>query len=297
MNIAVIGANGYLGQHLVYYLLKEKQQKPDCYDIQPDFAGKDTVAYQQLNICDKEQIGNCFAAYDYIYFFSGLTGTDVSIDRYRSFIEVNELGLLNVLDSLKDLNTKPKLIFPSTRLVYKGQENTPLSEDAEKEFRTIYSSSKFNGEKYLEMFRNLYAQPYTVFRICVPYGNVVGGQLSYGTVSFFLNKATNGEAITLFGNGNLKRTFTHVMDLCRQIVEVSAKPESNGNCFNTAGETYSLKEVATMIGEKFLVPVQFSEWPKKAWKLESGDTIFESSKLEQLLPEALKFSIKEWINA
>ena len=247
MNIAVIGANGYLGQHMVHYLIEEMQQIPKCFDIQPGFAGKSLVDYQQLNICDKEQVKE-LADFDYIYFFSGLTGTDASIDKYRDFIEVNEMGLLNLLDHLKGWERKPKLVFPSTRLVYKGQEATPLPEEAEKEFKTVYASSKYNGEKYLEMFRNLYGQPYVIFRICVPYGNVVGGMLSYGTVGFFLNKAMGNEPITLFGDGNLKRTFTHAMDLCRQIVEVAAMPESNGHCFNPAGETFSLKEVATMIG-------------------------------------------------
>ncbi|AKQ47450.1 hypothetical protein TH63_02820 [Rufibacter radiotolerans] len=296
MKIAVFGANGYMGQHIVHYLIEEKQVLPLCFDIQGDFMGKHQVKYQQMDISDKAQVQRLDQDFDYIYFFSGLTGTDISIDRYEAYIKVNEIGFLNLLDFLKNLDQKPKLIFPSTRLVYKGVENSPLPEEAEKEFRTIYASSKYNGEMYLEMFRNLYGIEYTIFRICVPYGNIVGGQLSYGTISFFLGRAMKKEPIVLFGDGNLKRTFTHVMDVCRQIIEVSEMPESNGHCYNIDGETFSLKGIASIIGEKYDVPVQYSQWPEKALKLESGDTIFNASKIIKIFPHTLNFSLQEWIN-
>jgi UDP-glucose 4-epimerase len=296
MKVAVFGANGYMGQHIVHYLVEEKECVPICFDIQDGFKGKQQVKYLQMDISDKVQVESLAKDFDYIYFFSGLTGTDVSIDRYEDYLKVNEIGFLHLLDFVKGLEKKPKLIFPSTRLVYKGVEDISLPEEAEKEFKTIYASSKYNGELYLQMFRNLYGLDYSIFRICVPYGNIVGGQLSYGTISFFLGKAMKKEPIVLFGDGNLKRTFTHVMDVCRQIIEVSEMPESNGHCYNIDGETFSLKGIATIIGEKYDVPVQYSQWPEKALKLESGDTIFKASKIKQLLPNTLNFSLQEWIN-
>ena len=66
------------------------------------------------------------------------------------------IGLLNLLDHLKTLEHKPKIIFPSTRLVYKGKIGIDLTESSEKEFKTIYASSKYNGELYLNMYHNLY---------------------------------------------------------------------------------------------------------------------------------------------
>ncbi len=295
INIAVIGSNGYRGRHLVQYLEQQSIQA-DCYDIAPQpLAAALIPRYRQLDLRSKEEIAAFSGNYDLIYFFSGLTGTDVSFDKYSDFIGVNELGLLNLLDHLRGLEKKPKIIFPSTRLVYKGEKDTPLTEEAEKEFKTIYASSKYNGELYLEMYRNLFGIDYTVFRVCVPYGNLFSDNQSYGTLSFFLGKARSGEAITLFGDGELKRTFTHVEDVCRQMAAVAVLPQSSGECYNIAGETFSLREVAGQISGKFGVGLQFTEWPQKALLLESGDTIFAGDKISGLLQPATLHNLTQWI--
>ncbi|TCJ14189.1 NAD(P)-dependent oxidoreductase [Flaviaesturariibacter flavus] len=296
MNVAVFGCNGYLGQHIVHYLLHEKGAAVTGFDLQEGYSGTDAIAYRKLDITDAAQVRSIEEGFDAIYYFTGLTGTDISFERYELFVQVNELGLLHLLQQLRGFTKKPKIIFPSTRLVYKGVEGVPLAEDAEKEFKTIYASSKYNGEQYLEMYRNLFGLDYTIFRICVPYANLVAGALSYGTIGFFLDKARKGETISLFGDGGLRRTFTHVQDLCRQIVEVAQLPGSNGQTFNTDGETYSLKEVATMIAGKYGAGVQLVPWPEKALKLESGDTIFDATRIRSLFPQSLTYSLSQWIN-
>lgn len=295
MKIAVFGANGYIGSHLVKYIRENKDWEIYGYDIQDSFMGEKGIKYFKTDISNKANL-DLDEELEQVYFFSGLTGTEVSIDRYEDYIRVNEIGILNLLHYLKERNKKPRIIFPSTRLVYKGVEGKPLKEDDEKEFRTIYASSKYNGEVYLEMFRNLYDIDYSVFRICVPYANMLGGKFSYGTIGFFMDKAMQQLPVTLYGDGRLKRTFTHVMDVCRQMIEVAIKPESNGVCFNIDGETFSLLEIASLIGEKYGVPVVKQEWPEKALLLESGDTIFDASRIRALLPGTIQYSLKEWIN-
>ncbi|RYY40086.1 MAG: NAD(P)-dependent oxidoreductase [Chitinophagaceae bacterium] len=296
-NVAVFGCNGYLGQHMVHTLLLQKELAVTGFDLQEAYAGTDYITYRKLDITDVAQVKTLGEDFDTIYYFTGLTGTDISFERYELFVNVNEMGLLHLLQHLRGFSKRPKIVFPSTRLVYKGVADKPLAEDDEKEFKTIYASSKYNGEQYLEMYRNLFGFDYTVFRVCVPYANIVAGALSYGTVGFFLGKAQQGEPISLFGDGELKRTFTHVMDICRQILLVSAMPESNGRVFNIDGETYSLKDVASLIAEKYGVPLQFVPWPPKALQLESGDTIFDGSRIRSLLPQTIKYSLQEWIHA
>lgn len=280
---------------MVHTLMWQKESSVTGFDLQDAYAGSDHITYKRLDITDKAQVQTLEEGFDTIYYFTGLTGTDISFERYELFVNVNEMGLLHLLQHLRGFNKRPKIVFPSTRLVYKGVENKPLAEDDEKEFKTIYASSKYNGEQYLEMYRNLFGFDYSVFRVCVPYANIVAGALSYGTVGFFLAKAQKGEPISLFGDGELKRTFTHVMDICRQILLVSGMPESSGRVFNIDGETYSLKEVATLIARKYNVPLQFVPWPEKALKLESGDTIFDGTRIRSLLPQTITSSLQKWI--
>lgn len=292
--VVFFGSEGYIGSHLVNQLLS-KNYLVNGYDIHEKTNSTKLINYRKLDISNSLDLEKVDFDVDYVYYFSGVTGTNISIEDFNKFIDINEKGLLNVLEIIKSKNVFPKIIFPSTRLVYKGVKNKPLIEDAEKEFKTIYALNKFHNESVLKMFQNYYNIPYSIFRICVPYGNMLSDDYSYGTIGFFLNKAKKKESITLFGDGQLKRTFTYVGDICNQIIKVSENDNSNGQIYNIGGETYSLDEVAHMVAKKFKVEVTHVDWPPLALAQESGDTIFDSKKIEQISGESY-YSLKEWIH-
>lgn len=294
--IAVIGANGYLGKHLIHFLRTQNDDEITGFDLsaQPYFSGS---SYHSLDIAQPDAFENVKLDFDTIYFFSGLTGTVNSLDAYESFIDVNEKGLLNLLTAMRTQNSRAKIIFPSTRLVYKGIKNTPLGEDSEKEFKTIYASSKYNGELYLAMYRNYFGLDYSVFRICVPYGNLFDSSFSYGTTGFFITQASQGKDISLYGDGQLKRTFSYVEDICRQIVRTGEHPASSGQTYNVGGETLSLTEVAETIAARYGVGVRYVDWPELALKSESGDTIFDSTKIEQVLGVNSVATLSQWFKS
>lgn len=292
--VVFFGSEGYIGSHLVNELLS-KNYRVLGYDIYDDSIISKVVEYQKIDIINLSQLKEIDFNVDYIYYFSGVTGTNISIENYDKFIDINEKGLLNILTTIKNQKVHPKIIFPSTRLVYKGIKDLPLTEDAEKEFKTIYALNKFHNENVLKMFKTYYNIPYTIFRICVPYGNMLSDNYSYGTIGFFLNKAKNNEAITLFGDGNLKRTFTFVGDICKQILQVSELENNNEEVYNIGGETYSLLDVATMVANKFNVGIEYVEWPPLALAQESGDTIFNSKKIEKICGHKYS-SLTSWIN-
>lgn len=111
-----------------------------------------------------------------------------------------------------------------------------------------------------------------------------------------LGKAMNGEAITLFGDGSQKRTFTHVGDICRSILDTAFSENTNNQTYNIGGETLSLNQVASMIAQKYGVEVLYKEWSALDLAIESGDTIFDSSKLDALLPTPRRYRFQDWLN-
>jgi len=227
---------------------------------------------------------------DFIFMLAGLSGTLVGFDSYEEYVAVNEIGLLNLLDAIKESPYRPRVVFPSTRLVYKGVDKALAESDA-KETKTIYAVNKLACEGYLKVYYNSFSIPFTIFRICVPYGNNLSKNYSYGTVGSFLKKASSGCDITLYGDGSQKRTFTHIDDLCYQMVEGSMKPESVGGIYNIGGEVLTIREAAQIIADKFGVSVVSVPWPERDRCIESSHTYFDDTKIKQLLGD---FSYKHF---
>lgn len=277
MKCAIIGSNGYIGKHLVFYL----QQRGICSQVY-DMMDSDEVNFEKIDISSPESVEKIDLNVDFIFMFAGLTGTYNGFDNYQVYNSINEIGLLNLLDAIRKSKYRPKIVFPSTRLVYKGLDK-PLKETDEKECKTIYAVNKIACEGLLQAYNASFDIPYTIFRICIPYGNLLSTDYSFGTVGFFIKQAKEGNDITLYGGGTINRTFTHVEDLCYQIVEGAFNPNSNGEIYNIGGETLSLREAAEIVAQKFGTKVVDIPWPEKDLRIESGHTYFDDLKIQALL--------------
>lgn len=276
--VAVLGANGYIGRHVVWYLKEYYDIVAEEFDLVEDVRPH----YHRLDLTDSEMVKKITWDYDYVFQLIGLSGTYVGFDKYDTYVRINISGLLNLLDAIRQSPYRPRIVYPSSRLVYKGGDK-PLVEEAEKEQNTVYAMTKIAGEGLLHAYWQSFGIPYTVFRICVPYGNLLSKDYSFGTVGFFVKQCKAGQDISLYGGGHLLRTFTHMEDLCFQLIEGSFRAESVAETYNVGGETLSLRQVATLIAESYGNTVKDVEWPEKDWKIESGHTFFDDSKIQKLL--------------
>lgn len=292
--IAVLGANGYIARNIVYVL------KRDYPTFEITLYGRETVNadgennYVSVDLTDKESIKKIDLSCDIIFMFVGRTGSANGFEEYDSFIDINERTLLNLLTEYRRQGSKARIIYPSTRLVYKGAIG-PQKEDAEKEFKTVYAINKYACEQYLEQFHRVYGVQYSIFRICVPYGSLIPDASSYGTAEFMLAKATKGENISLYGDGAVRRTLTYMGDLCQTLISGALSEKCANDVFNVGGEDYSLKEMAELIAQKYGVNVDYVPWPEVAWKIESGDTVFDSEKLDNTIGSFITNKFRDWV--
>jgi UDP-glucose 4-epimerase len=290
----VLGANGYIGRHLAMHLLSQGHQV-EGFDLHPPDRHPDFPCHAfDATVADQWEALDTHV--DAIYFFSGMTGTHQGFTHYARYLTANELSLMHLLDLLRRRGHRPRVVFPSSRLVYRGRTE-PLDENAPQESKTVYSANKRAGEAFLQAYRAAFGIPFTIYRICVPYGHLHGGAYSFGTIGAFIRMAKEQHAITLYGGGSIRRTFTHVQDVCAQIESTARLPETEGQAFNVAGEPFSLAQVAGWIAERLDARVVPADWPDKEWAIESGDTVFEDTKIRAVLPSPLRFHLRDWIAA
>jgi UDP-glucose 4-epimerase len=275
---ALIGSNGYLGSHLAHFLKAEGFDNRN-YDL-PEVSVLGKSKYKRLDITRKQDFNLLEADLDFVFMFAGLSGTAEGFNNFEEYFRINELGLVHLLDWMRQSGCRARVVFPSSRLVYKGRKNYPLKEDDEKETRTIYAVNKLAAEHLLSCYQNAFGIDYTIFRICVPYGNMFGNEYSYGTTGFMTESARTKKVIPLYGDGIMRRTFTHVEDICRNIIEAVKNENTKNQTFNVGGESLSLLEAALMISEKLGADISLSQWPDMAHKLESWDTVFDDSRLK-----------------
>lgn len=289
--IAIIGANSFIARNFIYGLSKKKYDLflYDCADEHADGCSN----YSKIDILNLSSVETIDFNCDLIYFFVGKTGSANGFTAYSDFIDINEKALLNLLNAYVKAGSNAKILFPSTRLVYKGKVGK-LDEDSEKEFKTVYAMNKFACESYLKQYNNVFGVPYCIVRICVPYGTLIEGASSYGTAEFMMKNATSNKNITLYGDGSARRTLTYMGDLCEILENIGTSEKCVNDIYNIGGEDYSLYEMAKLIANRFGVKIEFVPYPDIAEKIESGNTVFDDTKLKKVLDVKYKMKFSKW---
>lgn len=281
MKVAVIGSNGYIARNFVYYLKTNTEIEVYGYDIHDESVSN--IPYKKINLLDANTLNLVDTHVDFIYLFSGITGVKQGFDNYDAFIDVNEKGLIALLNKIKMDNSNARIMFPSTRLIYKGKKDIALHEDAEKECNCLYGINKLACENILKLYNKAFDISYTIFRICVPYGDLISGENSYGTIGFFKKSILENGYITLYGDGQQKRSFIHIEDLCRALYFLQKDVRSKNEIFNLGGkDVMSLLELSNVLIKKYGGELKFVPFPELEERLETGDTIFDDSKLLNL---------------
>lgn len=292
--VVIVGANSYIARNVLYTLQNmDEQFEVKLYDYS-DSQIDGATNYESINIMSSDSVKRLDLDCDIIFMFVGKTGSANGFDDFDTFINVNERALLNLLNEYRCQQSKAKIIFPSTRLVYRGKFGL-LDEDSEKEFKTIYAMNKYACENYLKQYNNVFGVQYCIFRICIPYGTLIPNASSYGTAEFMLSKAAKGNNITIYGDGSVRRTLIYMGDLCETMISGALSEECKNDVYNIGGENYSLKEMSELIAKKYGVGIDYIPWPDIAYKIESGDTVFDSKKLDDIIKPAYKTLFSDWI--
>lgn len=294
MRAAIIGANGYIARNML--TVNSTAHYAETVPCGHSPAHVDGAAgYRMVDLARQEDVEQAIDGCDVIFFFAGKTGTVQGFDEPDEFLDTNERLLLHLLSAYRKINSQAKIVFPSTRLVYKGSDS-PLREDAPKEFLTPYAMHKYACEQYLEMYGRQYGVRYCVMRICVPYGTLVRPVSSYGTLDFFLRQARETGQIGIYGDGSQRRTVTYIGDLCHILWQAGLDDQCANDVYNVGGEDMSIRELAQHVARATGAEVVEKLWPEEARRVESGSTVFDAGKLNNLLGYEPQMTVERWIH-
>ena len=303
MQVFVTGGAGFVGQHLVKYLL-EKKNKVIIYDSLKNSS--------MASISDMKKLGAQFIKgdiTDFNHVKKSITGSDVVIHlaaqinvqdsiRNPSYTHnVNVTGTLNVLMACVENKVK-NVIVPSSAAVYGNQKDLPISENSHTDPISPYGASKLAMEHYLQAFSSCYDLNCISLRLFNIYGS---GQTSAyaGVITKFLENIKQKKPLVIFGDGSNTRDFVSVHDVV-QAFDKSIKniDDKKGRFYNIASGKYiSIKDLAEMMidisGKK--IPVIYKK-AKKGDILHSQVSIWLAKKELGYTPQVeLKKGLQELI--
>jgi UDP-glucose 4-epimerase len=287
----VTGGAGFIGSHLVDALIDKGF---DVVVIDNLSLGRKEylnpqARFHELDIRDLEKIKPLFKDIDYVFHLAAQPRIQPSIINPAESHSNNVVGTLNVLIAARDAKVK-KCIYSASSSAYGDQKMLPLREDMLSRPKSPYSLFKLIGEDYCKLFNELYGLPTVSLRYFNVYGPRQSCEGAYATViGIFLRQAKAGKALTIVGDGNQTRDFTHVKDVIRaNILSIESNKAGKGEIINIGtGEKHSINKIASLISKKRVyIP------PRPA---EVEETLADNSKARKLLGWEPAIKIKEGI--
>lgn len=263
MHYLVTGGAGFIGTSLVIQLLKEGHQ----VRVFDNFVGGKFddrmqacvgAEYIEGDIRDMDALMRAFKGVDGVFHMAALPRVVYSVEHPIETHDVNVNGTLNVLVAARDSGVK-RVVFSSSSSAYGDQEVFPLKEDGVvKKPLAPYALHKYIGEHYCRQFSELYNLQTVSLIYFNIYGPFCDPNGAYALViGKFLQQRKNGQPLTIRGDGEMYRDYTHVSDVARaNILAMTKETVGKGETINIGNNNpFSVNQLAAMIGgETTMVP-------------------------------------------
>lgn len=245
LKILVTGAAGSIGHHLCNKLVDEGhdvtgvdnyvvgQHRPKCKVWKADIAKHKLPAVQ----------------FDHIYHLAALADIVPSIEHPAKYFEANVTGTLRMLEYARASGAR--LIYAASSSCYGIASQFPTPETAPCLPEYPYALTKMQGEQWVMHYAKVYGTPCVSLRLFNVYGPGFRTAGTYGAVfGVFLAQLANDLPVTIVGDGEQTRDFTHVYDVVRAL-RAAGDSEVSGEIFNVgSGHTHSINELANLLGAK-----------------------------------------------
>ena len=293
MKYIVTGGAGFIGSNLVDLLIDEGHK----IDVIDNFSsGKkencnEKARYHNIDISDQtnfDELKKILAKSDGVFHLAALPRVQESIDNPLHFEKNNTLSTINILKACADMNVK-RLVYSASSSAYGNAINLPSKEEDTIDPISPYAMQKYYGEVACRMFANVYGIETVSLRYFNVYGERQSLEGAYALVMcVFARQRLNNEPMTIRGDGEQRRDFTHVKDIAKaNLLAMSSEKVGAGEVINIGNsDNRSVNQIAAMIGGPTVTvdPV-----------VEPRETLADNSKAKNLLGWSPSIIIEEWV--
>jgi UDP-glucose 4-epimerase len=294
MKSLVTGGAGFIGSHIVDKLLELGHDviviDNEFSDVHDQFYWNTKAKNYKYDIRDYENTRPLYEGVDYVFHLAAEARIQPAILSPIEAVSINCVGTVTVLQCAREAGVK-KVIYSSTSSGY-GFNEPPNHENQPDDCLNPYSVSKVAGEKLCKMYNDLFGLKTVIFRYFNVYGERQPLKGQYAPViGIFLRQRKDGEPLTIVGDGEQRRDFTHVSDVVQANILAAIKDvddEYYGELYNVGnGVNYSINEIANVISDKQInIPARIGE---------SRITLANNGKLRTIFGWRPQVNLMDWI--
>jgi UDP-glucose 4-epimerase len=280
MKILVTGGAGFIGSSLIKILIKEGYIVHSLDNYNSGLHENEIIGCNYHN-GDIEQIDLMDKDFDLIYHFAALSRIQPSFNNPSETFRVNVLGTQLVCDFAKKINSK--VIYSGSSSRWHNPHISP------------YACYKHMGEEICKMYKEVYKLNIEIARFYNVYGpnEIIDGDWA-AVIGLWRRQIRDSQPITIVGDGEQRRDFTHIDDIVDGLYKVGVSCEKHEDAWEFGtGFNYSINEVSRLFIEKFECDVKYIPNQKGNYQ----ETLRENGDALDRLNWKPKDKLKQYINS
>lgn len=291
--VFITGANGFIGANLIRLLLERDyivhalvRQNSNLWRIE-DISEK--IKIHKADICQPDKLKEILTDVkpDYIFHLASY-GNSSSDTNLEEMVNVNILGLINLLEATKTIKYKAFIISGSSSEY--GFKSKPMVETDNLEPNSYYSATKAAATLIAQSFALLNNKPIIIVRPFSVYGPY---EENNRLIPIVIKLALSGKEISITKE-KVRRDFIYVGDIAQALLKIATTKLKNGEIINLGtGEQHGNDEIVRII-EKILhkkLKVRIGKYPKRAW--DTDYWVANNQKVKKLLSWQPKYSLEK----
>lgn len=266
-NVAVTGADGFIGSHLTETLLERgfRVKALAQYNSFNNWGWLEGINHPELEIVTGDVRDPNFCRHfvkgcDTVFHLAALIAIPYSYIAPDSYIDTNVKGTLNMCQACRDEGVE-RLLVTSTSEVYGTARYVPIDEKHPKQPQSPYSASKIGADAIAMSFHNAFDLPLTIVR---PFNTYGPRQSARAIIPTIISQIAAGERIIKVGDLTPTRDFNFVKDTCRGFIALAESELTKGLEVNisTASEV-SMQETLDTIASLMNSDIEWQRDPAR----------------------------------